>query len=124
VSFWVADSDPNLFVATFAGQTLYNGPAPASGGSTTHCVNEMFTVSATSTSSALTFSGQWTSGLGTVLDDVSVLAVPEPSTAIQFLFGAAVVAATTFRSRRLATPNRLSCFSSPARGLRCPNSKI
>jgi len=107
VSFWIADSDPNLFEATFAGQTLYNGPAPASGGGlpATFYVNDTFTVTATSTSSALTFSGQYTSGTGTVLDDVSVVAAPEPSVAI--LFGAPFLAATGLRSRRFRSkPSR------------------
>jgi hypothetical protein len=101
ISFWIADSDPNLFQATFAGQTLYNGPAPASGGGfpATHYVNEVFNVTATSTASALTLSGQWTSGTGTVLDDVSIVAVPEPAAVI--LFAGAILAAAVVRDRRV-----------------------
>jgi hypothetical protein len=100
ISFWIADSNPNLFQATFGGQTLYNGPAPASGGGfpATQYVEEIFTVTATSGSSALTFSGQYTSGTGTVLDDVSVVAVPEPCAAA--LIAGPLLAALAVRSRR------------------------
>jgi hypothetical protein len=85
LSFWIADTDPNFFETTFGGQTLYHGPAPGHGGNNTQYVFEDFTVVATTTSSALTFSGQWTSGLGTILDDVSLVEViPEPSSTLLF----------------------------------------
>jgi hypothetical protein len=81
VSLWVADTSANTLQVTFAGQTLFSGTAPASGGGNpaTHYVDEVFTVAASSTSSTLSISGQYTAGgSGTVLDDVSIVAVPEP----------------------------------------------
>jgi hypothetical protein len=81
ISLWVADSNPNLLQIAFAGQSLFNGTAPASGGGfpATGWVQETFIATATSTTSTLSISGQWTGGTGTVLDDVSVQVVPEPA---------------------------------------------
>jgi hypothetical protein len=80
ISLWVADSYPNLFQVSFGGQPLFNGTAPVTdaGFPATHYVQEVFTATATSATTTLSISGQWSSGTGTVLDDVSVVPVPEP----------------------------------------------
>jgi hypothetical protein len=105
ISLWVADTYPNLLQVAFAGQTLFNGPAPASGfdNPATNYLQEIFTVTAASSTSTLSISGQWTSGSGTVLDDVSIVAVPEP-TAIPLLGG--VLALSALMRRRRANVSR------------------
>jgi hypothetical protein len=80
VSYWVADGQPNFLQVTFGGSTLFDGTAPTSGVSPGDYVEYTFDVTATSTSTVLAFSGQRTEGGGTLLDDVSVAAVPEPAT--------------------------------------------
>jgi hypothetical protein len=101
ISFWVADSNPNFLQVTFGGQTLFNGTAPASGGGfpATGYVQEDFTATAASATSILSISGQYTSGgTGTVLDDVIVAPVPEPSTFL--LMGGGVVFLALIELRR------------------------
>jgi hypothetical protein len=86
VSYWVADNDPNSLVVNFGDQNLFTGFAPTGGvGAAGDYVNSTFTVTADSTSTNLTFTGQWLGGdgdYGTILDDVSVTATgtPEPAT--------------------------------------------
>jgi hypothetical protein len=105
VSFYVADTYPNLLEVTFGGTVLFDGTAPTNGNSSpSDYVLETFTATATSTSTVLAFSGQYNAGgEGTNLDDVSVTPlastpVPEPSSLV--LFGAAVTGLTTLRHRR------------------------
>lgn len=79
ISYWVSDTHANSLEVQFGGSTLFNGAAPTSG------QYEFFsyTVTATSTSTVLAFSGQRSTGSGgTLLDDVSVTAnpTPEPTT--------------------------------------------
>jgi hypothetical protein len=80
ISYWVADGEPNLLEVTFGGSTLFNGTAPTNGTTAGDYVEYTFNSTATSTSTVLAFSGQRTVGGGTLLDDVSVSAVPEPAT--------------------------------------------
>ena len=81
ISYWVADGEPNLLEVTFGGSTLFNGTAPTNGATASDYVEYTFNSTATSTSTVLTFSGQRSTGRGgTLLDDVSVTAVPEPAT--------------------------------------------
>jgi hypothetical protein len=92
VSFWVADSGANAFSVDFGSQVLFNGTAPTNGVSlASDYVNDTYTVTATSTSTILSFTGQYTVGSGTILDDVSVTAVssgvPEPATLVFTVLG-------------------------------------
>jgi len=84
VSFWIADSGPNLVTVDFGSQTLFNGTAPTNGVSlASDYVNYAYTVTATSTTTNLSFIGQYLNsnqGNGTNLDDVTVDAAPEPAT--------------------------------------------
>jgi hypothetical protein len=81
VSFWVADDTANSVIVTFGGQTLFNGTAPTNGVSSAgDYVNFTYSVTATSTSTALTITGQYFNGNGTILDDVSVTPNGVPST--------------------------------------------
>ena len=93
VSFWVADNFADPLTVSFGGVTIFNGTAPTNGiSSVSDFVNYTFTPTATSTSSDLSFSSQFTYNgqYGIILDDVSVTAtgggssVPEPGT-IAFL---------------------------------------
>jgi len=83
ISYWVADNDPNSLSASFGDQNLFTGFAPTNGvGLAGDYVNYTSSATATSTSTTLSFSGQWFGGDGTLLDDVSVTssAAPEPVT--------------------------------------------
>jgi hypothetical protein len=84
VSFWVADRFANTLIADFGSQVLFNGTAPTNGTATaSDYVNQAYIVTALSSTTMLSFSGQDTQGGGTLLDDVSVTAVsatPEPAT--------------------------------------------
>jgi hypothetical protein len=81
ISYWVADEHPNSLEVTFGGSTLFDGTAPTNGVTRGNYVEQTFNSTATSTSTVLAFSGQRTTGRGgTLLDDVSVTAVPEPAT--------------------------------------------
>ncbi len=110
VSYWVADNDPNSLVVNFGDQNLFTGFAPTGDvTSASDYVNGMFTVTADSTSTNLTFTGQWLGGdgdFGTILDDVSVTAVsaPEPATIGITAFGLLWLLASL--RRPLRTPAR------------------
>lgn len=81
ISYWVADGEPNFLEVTFGGSTLFDGTAPTNGASPSDYVQYTFDATATSTSTVLAFSGQRTTGGGgTLLDDVGVSPVPEPTT--------------------------------------------
>ena len=86
ISYWVADTNANSLSSSFGGVTLFSGLAPTNGvGSAGNYVNYQFTQTASSTSTVLSFTGQYLvsgQGNGTLLDDVSVTAssVPEPAT--------------------------------------------
>jgi hypothetical protein len=87
ISYWVADNQPNSLSSSFGGTTLFSGTAPTNGFSLpADYVNYNFVATATSTSTILSFTGQWLNigadDNGTQLDDVSVTAasVPEPAT--------------------------------------------
>jgi hypothetical protein len=84
VSFWVADRLADIFIADFGSQVLFNGTAPTNGtSSASDYVNQTYIVTAVSSTTMLSFSGQQNLGGGTLLDDVSVTAVsatPEPAT--------------------------------------------
>lgn len=94
VSYWVADTGPDPLSVLFGGQTLFSGSAPSHGDSIPgDYVNYSYTVTATSSSTILSFTGQYKGeggsggSDGTYLDDVSVTAmgasvVPEPSTVL------------------------------------------
>jgi hypothetical protein len=81
-SFWLADTSANPVTVTWGGQTVFNGSAPANGVvSPGNYVNFTYSVTATSTSTVITFTGQYTEGgYGTILDDVSVTPNGVPST--------------------------------------------
>jgi hypothetical protein len=84
ISYWVADNQANLLQVMFGGSTLFNGTAPTN----SNYAQYVFNATATSTSTVLAFSGQRTTGRGgTLLDDVSVTAVPEPSAFVLLLTG-------------------------------------
>ncbi len=92
VSYFVAGTQPNFLEVTFGGSTLFNGTSPNNGvGSTTNYVQYSFDTTATSTSTVLAFSGQRTVGGEILLDDVSVTAVPEPSTLVLTSFCLAAI---------------------------------
>ena len=84
ISYWVADTSANSLSVSFGSQVLFNGTAPTNGVTlVSDYVNYTYTVTAASTSTILSFTGQWLalpSDYGTLLDDVSVNAVPEPAT--------------------------------------------
>lgn len=73
VSYWVADTYANPLTVRFGSRTLYNGGAPAlSVASPGDYMNCSFVATATSSTTTLSFTGQWTGGNGTNVDDVSV----------------------------------------------------
>ena len=76
ISFWVDSDHGNLLQVSLGGSTLFDGTATPSSG----YVEYEFHSNATSTSTDLAFSGERTVGGVELLDDVSVSAVPEPST--------------------------------------------
>jgi hypothetical protein len=88
ISYWVADNVPDTFSVSFGSQVLFDGTAPTNGVDVaSDYVNDTYTATATSSSTILSFTGQWLEiegGNGTILDDVSVTAVsssvPEPAT--------------------------------------------
>ena len=97
VSFYLADTVPNPVSVDFGSQVLLSGTAPAAGTSlAADYVLYSYNVTATSVSTILSFTGQWTNtvigfGEGTLLDNVSVTAassVPEPSTMALTALGA------------------------------------
>ena len=93
ISYWVFDGRANPLEVSFGGSTIFNGTAPVSGS----YVQYSFDSVATSTSTVLAFSGQRTLGGGTLLDDVSVTASPEPGT--WFLTSVALFGLATWRRR-------------------------
>jgi hypothetical protein len=101
----VADEAPDALSVSFGTQVLFSGGAPNKGvGVASDYVNYQYTVTATSTSTTLSFSGQWLelpTGFGTLLDDVTVSAVPEPATV-----GVTALALTFIPRRLLKTPAR------------------
>jgi hypothetical protein len=106
-SFWLADTNPNPVTVTFGGQTVFNGSAPTNGtGSASNYVNYTYAVTATSASTVITFTGQYTAyGTGTLLDDVSVTpngvpATPAPRSLYLCLIGLAGLALYTLTVRR------------------------
>jgi len=84
VSYWVADTGANALSVDFGSQVLFDGTAPTDGITlATDYVNYTYAVTATSTNTNLSFTGEFTVSNGTLLDDVSVTAVsttPEPAT--------------------------------------------
>lgn len=102
ISYWVADTQANFLDVTFGGSTLFDGTAPTSGG----YVEYTFNVTATSTDTVLAFSGQRTTGMGgTLLDDVSVTATPEPPTWV--LTSVALLGLVVFRRRHSKISHRV-----------------
>lgn len=100
ISYFVAGTQPNLLQVTFGGSTLFNGTAPTNGVvSPSNYVQYTFNSPATSTSTVLAFSGQRTVGGEILLDDVSVTAIPEPSTLLMLAAGLLVLG-----ERRLRWP--------------------
>jgi hypothetical protein len=103
ISYWLASSQANFLEVTFGGSTLFDGTAPTDGvGSSSDYVHFAFDATATSTSTALAFSGQRTVGGEILLDDVSVTTTPEPSTLL--LTGLCLVAVVLCRAVR--KPNK------------------
>ncbi len=83
ISYWVAGTQANLLEVTFGGTTLFDGTAPTDGvTSPSDYARYTFDTNASSTSTVLAFSGERTIGGEILLDDVSVTAVPEPSTLV------------------------------------------
>jgi MYXO-CTERM domain-containing protein len=84
ISFWVADTAANPLTVNFGSQVVFSGNAPTNGVTlASEYQNISVTLTALSTSTNLTFTGEFTAGNGTLLDDVSVTAVssaPEPAT--------------------------------------------
>jgi len=89
VSYWVASGYADPLTVDFGAQVLFNGTAPTNGTfAASDYVNYSYIVTATSTTTNLSFTSQDTVDAGAQLDDVSVTAVsgaPEPGT---FGFGA------------------------------------
>jgi hypothetical protein len=84
LSYWVADTSPDLLIVTFGGTVVFDGVSPVEGvTSPSDYVQYQFTVTPSTSSAVLSFTGQYTGGgtgsLGTILDDVSLTQVPEPS---------------------------------------------
>ena len=94
ISYFVADSAPNSLEVSFGDQVLFDGTAPTAGvGSPADYLQQFFTATATSSSTLLVFTGQYSTGNGTLLDDVSVTpatSIPEPRTLSILLFGLVV----------------------------------
>jgi hypothetical protein len=84
ISYWIADTGPDLLTVTFGAQTLFTGTAPSNGvGAAGDYVQYTFAVTAVSNGTGLSFEGQTAGFFGTLVDDVSVTAtssVPEPAT--------------------------------------------
>ena len=105
VQYWVADTDPDSFVSRFGTQILFTGLAPTNGVSlASDYISQSYLVTATSTSTDLTFTGLYTAqGYGTIIDDVTVdvfgATVPEPATIAFTSLGFLGLAA--IRSKRL-----------------------
>jgi hypothetical protein len=89
VSYWVADGHADALTVNFGAQMLFNGTAPTNGTfAASDYVNYTYIVTATSTTTNLSFTSQYTAGGAVLLDDVSVTPIsgtPEPGT---FGFGA------------------------------------
>jgi len=108
ISYWVTDLAPNTLIVSFDGQTLFSGTAPTNGvGAAADYVNYNFIATASSTSTVLSFTGQWIGGennYGTILDDVTVTstAIPEPANIAMTGFG--VLWLWLNRRRLLRTP--------------------
>jgi hypothetical protein len=91
ISYFVADSAPNSLEVSFGNQVLFDGTAHTAGvGSPADYLQQIFTATATSSSTLLVFTDQYSTGNGTLLDDVSVTPatpIPEPHTLSLLLFG-------------------------------------
>jgi hypothetical protein len=83
LSFWLADTSPNAVSVSFGDLTVFSGIAPTNGTlAAADYIEQTYIVQATGTSTVLSFTGRWTTGAGTLLDDVSVTTVdtvPEPA---------------------------------------------
>jgi len=81
VSFWLSDDvGGNSLSVNFGSRSLLNGPTPALGRGNYQL--RTFNVVATTSSTSLTFTSQYLfsgTGVGAVIDDVDVAAVPEPA---------------------------------------------
>ena len=108
VSFYLADSRPNPVLVEFGSQTLLSGFAPTNGTTlASQYALYSYTATATSASTILSFTGQYTRGNGgdgTFLDDVSVTAIvpaatPEPGS-VALLVGLTTVGAGVLRRKR------------------------
>jgi hypothetical protein len=85
LSYYVADTVSNNDVLTvrFGGTIVYNGLAPKSGvASPSNYVLQTATIIASAGTTTVSFTGQYNgpAGNGTIVDDVTVSAVPEPAT--------------------------------------------
>lgn len=80
ITFWLADTYANP-VAVYFGADAFYGSAPRTVSQVRATTRRSpYTLLATSTSTVLSFSGYYSDGFGTLLDDVSVSPVPEPGT--------------------------------------------
>jgi hypothetical protein len=108
LSYWVADNSPDPLTVTFDGIVLFNGTAPTGGvGSPDDYVQYLFTVTPSSSTPLLTFTGHYTGPggtVGTILDDVSLTPVPEPPSLLQLAFGATVAVMTALRRTHATKP--------------------
>jgi hypothetical protein len=110
ISYWVADTVPDALSVTFDGQSLFFGTAPVTGIiAPIDYKNYTFTATASTNSTVISFTGQWSTALlgsGTILDDVTVnptiASAPEPAT---LAFTAAGLLWLSLR-RLLKTPAR------------------
>jgi hypothetical protein len=111
LSYWNADTSPDPLTVSFGGSAIFSGNAPTAGVTSPGDYGHyMFTVTPTSSTALLSFTGHYTGpggSLGTILDDVSLTPIPEPSSSALVVFGILVVLGSLIY-RRSNIPEKLS----------------
>ena len=119
ISFWLADDSANPISVSFGADTLMMGNAPSNGVTDpSQYVQYIFDDVATDTSTTLSFTGFWSHGTGTFLDDVSVTSdaastsgAPEPSTFLLMSAALAIMTAIALWRRNRRTRSTLRAIA-------------